>query len=517
MSEGQLASGPSSSIPPRLHLIGISKTFPGVRALDAVELVVAPGQIHALVGENGAGKSTLMNIVAGVYRPDTGSLEMDGAPVAIADENAAARLGIAMIHQEHSLAPRLTVAENIYGGTPLANGFGILDWAAMHRQSAALLRRLDAAIDTHRSVNSLSPAQRQMVEIAKGLTRPLRLLILDEPTAALTLSEAAHLFEVMRSLANSGTAVLYVSHRLGEVFEVASRVTVLKDGRVTGVRAIGEIGPDQLIQLMVGRELSFAPDPRRAAVDADVVLEVEHLVAPPVQDASLTVRAGEIVCLAGLVGAGRTELCEAIFGARAILSGRVEIGGRDLRARVPAEAVRAGIGMVPEERKEAGLFLRMDVVENVAAASLSEFSTAGVISWARLRAATESFATSLRIKTPSVRQKVMFLSGGNQQKVVLARWLLRRPRLLIVDEPTRGVDVGAKAEIYRILRDLAEAGTAILMVSSDLPEVLALAHRIIVMSEGRIAGEISATDADELAILRLAAPKPVTDPIGAVA
>ncbi|MBV9544393.1 MAG: sugar ABC transporter ATP-binding protein [Chloroflexi bacterium] len=490
-----------------LRVEHISKAFPGVQALDDVSLTVQRSEIHALVGENGAGKSTLMNIIAGVYPPDTGTIELDGAQVRIQNEHTASRLGVAMVHQEQSLAPRLSITENIFAGQPLTTRLGLLDWTRMHGRAREVLARLQVELDPRRAVATLSPAQRQMVEIAKALSRSVRLLILDEPTAALTLRESDHLFAVLRDVARSGVSILYVSHRLREVFELASHVTVLKDGRVTGVRRTSEIDVDGLIRLMVGRELSFAPDPRRAAAGAPIVLEVTGLHAPPVVDASLQVRAGEIVCLAGLVGAGRTELCEAIFGARPIVDGHVRLNDKPLAIHGPADAVRAGIGMVPEDRKEAGLFLDMSLEENIASSNLSLFSHFGLLSSRAMRSTAIEFVRSLRIVTPSIRRRVRSLSGGNQQKTLLARWLARRPRLLIVDEPTRGVDVGAKAEIYRILRDLAAGGTALLVVSSELPEVLALAHRIVVMAEGRLTGVIDARTAGEVEVLQLASPR----------
>jgi len=492
---------------PRLRMTGISKTFPGVKALDDVSIEVMPGEIHALVGENGAGKSTLMNLLAGVHQPDSGTIELDGEAVEIPAESAAGAHGVAMVHQEQSLVPRLTIAENIFGGHPPVGRFGSIDRRAMVAQSVEVLGRLGLPVAPDRLVSSLSLAQAQIVEIAKAVTRPLRVLILDEPTASLSPEEGQHLFRVMRALAADGVAIIYVSHRLAEVFEVSQRVTVLKDGKLVGVRNSADVDAEDLIQMMVGRQLSFAQDTRRVAADAPVVLELVDVTAPPIRNASLTVRAGEIVCLAGLVGSGRTELCETIFGARPIRSGEVRLDGKKLRLRHPGDAVQAGIGMVPEDRKLSGLFLEMDLQQNVAAASLRSFDHNGFVSWNDVRTTTERFVSLLNIRTPSVDRKVVYLSGGNQQKVLLARWLVESPRLLIVDEPTRGVDVGTKAEIYRILRELAAAGTALLVVSSDLPEVLALAHRIVTITEGRVSGELDALHADEMAILRLASPR----------
>jgi ABC-type sugar transport system ATPase subunit len=354
-----------------------------------------------------------------------------------------------------------------------------------------------------------------MVEIAKALSLDLRLLILDEPTSSLTISEARHLFRVLRTLSGRGVGIVYVTHRLAEVFEIARRVTVLRDGRVTGIRDIERTSHDELIGLQVGRQLSFEPDPRRVTDDAPVVLAVEELVAPPVTAASFTVRAGEIVCLAGLVGAGRSETCEAIFGLRQRLGGRVAVEGRPIDPRHPLDAMNAGIGMVPEDRKEAGLFLSMSIAANLAVANLDAVSSAGVISDRLISDLAEEYVKRLRIVTPSIEREVRLLSGGNQQKVLLGKWLARKPRVLIVDEPTRGVDVGSKADVYAILRELAAAGTALLLVSSDLPEVLALAHRIVVMSEGRVVGEMDAATADEVRILQLAAPSSAASPVAA--
>jgi ribose transport system ATP-binding protein/rhamnose transport system ATP-binding protein len=501
-----VSAGVAVPSPLRLQVRGVSKSFPGVRALSDVDLDVAPGELHALIGENGAGKSTLMHLIAGVFPLDSGEITLDGAAYLPADEAAAQLAGVAMVYQERSLTPELSVAENVFAGRQPTRRFGIIDEGAMKRRTRELLAELETGIPAETRVGLLSPGQQQMVEIAKALSMDLRLLILDEPTSSLTISEARHLFRVLRTLSARGVGIVYVTHRLVEVFEVASRVTVLRDGRVTGVRRIDETTPAELIQLQVGRELSFEPDSRRVAEDAPIVLEVEDLAAPPVSSVSLRVRAGEIVCLAGLVGAGRTETCEAIFGLRPRLSGRINVDGHVIHPRHAMDAMNAGIGMVPEDRKDAGLFLAMSVAANIAAASLDAVTQAGVISDRLIKERAEEFVKQLRIATPSIDREVRLLSGGNQQKVLLAKWLARKPRVLIVDEPTRGVDVGSKADVYAILRELAASGTALLVVSSDLPEVLALAHRIIVMSEGRVAGELDAAGADEVRILQLAAP-----------
>ncbi len=492
---------------PRLRVDAVSKSFPGVKALDEVSFEVYPGEVHALVGENGAGKSTLMRLIAGVEVPDVGKIYLDGEPLPQIDESQAGKLGIGMVHQERSLVPGLSIAENVFAARQPMTWFGGIDWGKMQSRTRELLHELQTNLDPKMSVEHLSPAQQQLVEIAKALSYQLRLLILDEPTAALTISETEHLFTVIRHLAQQGVAVIYISHRLAEVFQIAQRITVLKDGCVTGERDVNAVTEDDLIRLMVGRELSFTPDTRRISADAPIVLEVEDVAAPPfVKHASLTVRAGEIVCLAGLVGAGRTELCEAIFGSRPRTRGRVLLHGKELVAVHPSDAKAAGIGMVPEDRKDDGLFLEMSLTNNIISTNLDMVSQSGVISRSRSKELAASFVKSLHIATPSVDQLIVNLSGGNQQKVLLAKWFARKPQLLIVDEPTRGVDVGARADIYAVLRDFAAHGTALLVVSSDLLEVLALAHRIVVMAEGCTVGELDAAQASETLILELASP-----------
>jgi len=500
-------AGASQLTRPRLSLQGISKRFPGVVALDDVSFEVAPGEIHAMVGENGAGKSTLMHIVAGVYHPDNGRMAMDGQPYHPDDEKAAQQAGVAIVFQEGSLFPSLSVAENIFAGRQPVVAFGLVDFARMERHTRELLHDLEVDLAPLTLVALLSPGQRQLVEIAKALSQQVQLLILDEPTSSLTIGEARHLFKILRRLAQRGVGIVYVTHRLGEVFEIADRVTVLRDGQVTGVRTIAETSPDELIQLEVGRALSFAPDPAWSLTGAPLVLDVQDLVAPPVRHARLQVRAGEIVCLAGLVGAGRSELCEAIFGIRSLVSGHIHINGVPLKPHHPLDAMRVGVGMVPEDRREAGLFMEMSIAANIAVANMETLSRNGLVDERAVERLAAQSVASLHVATPDVERQVLYLSGGNQQKVLLARWLARQPKLLIVDEPTRGVDVGAKADVYSILRDLAKNGVALLVVSSDLQEVLALAHRIVVMADGHTVGELDPRQADEFSILQLATPR----------
>ena len=443
---------------PRLDLKNLSKTFPGVRALDDVSMSVEPGEIRALLGENGAGKSTLGKIVAGVYSRSRGTVIVDGTELGDFDEKAAGDMGIGIVHQEGSLVPQLSVAENIFAGRQPTTWLGQVDVREMRERARALIAQLGVGIDPALKVAALSPAQTQIVEIAKALSRDLRILILDEPTAALTLTETEKLFDIVRRLARDGVSVIYVSHRLAEIFALCHSVTVLKDGRLAGTRQVKQTSTDELIRLMVGREVHLARSERGHA-NGEFVLEAENVSAPPlVQAASITVRAGEIVCLAGLIGSGRSEFCEAVFGVRRRRGGTIRIGGRPIDPTGPWDAKRAGIGMVPEDRKTSGLFPGMDIVNNIAATVLSKVSSGVNFSEAKAEALARNFVDELRIATPSVRQVVDNLSGGNQQKVLLAKWLAMEPRLLIVDEPTRGVDVGARSEIYRLLQSACRQG-----------------------------------------------------------
>ena len=413
-----------------------------------------------------------------------------------------------MVYQERSLVGALSVAENVYAGRQPVNAIGVIRRGPMYEGARRILADLEVDIDPRTPVAQLSPGQQQMVEIAKGLSHDLKLLILDEPTSSLTINEGRHLFRVIKRLAAQGVAIIYVSHRMAEIFEISDRVTVMKDGRVTGVRETASVTHGELISLMVGRELSFEPDPRRAAPDAAVALEVRDLAAAPVVSASFSLRYGEIVCLAGLLGAGRTEVCEAIFGARPIQSGSVLVEGKRAAART-ARRTRwppASPCCRRTARKAASSWTSRSPPTS-SPRTCRPTRIPACSRRAEMRAVSQKYKNDLRIATPSIDREVRNLSGGNQQKVLLAKWLARHPRILIVDEPTRGVDVGSKADIYRILRDLAASGMALLVVSSDLPEVLALAHRIVVMADGRVAGELDAATATEIAILELAAPK----------
>jgi ABC-type sugar transport system ATPase subunit len=493
---------------------GIHKRFPGVHALKGVHLEVRAGEVHALVGENGAGKTTLMHILAGVYRADEGTIDFNRQQdVVIQDERAAQKLGIAIVFQERSLFSTLSVAENIFAARQPVDRFGRIDRRRLFAGAEELLKQVGLGrIEPQTPLAGLSTAQQQMVEIAKALSLDAKLIIFDEPTAALTGTETRALFEVITRLKQAGVGIIYISHRLEEIFKIADRVTVLKDGVLQGTFPVAQTNTDRLISCMVGREIALHQ--RHAAGAADsrpVMLEVKGLndaeslrhSRPFLHDITFQVRAGEILVLAGLAGAGRTELALSLFGARPRASGEIRVAGQATDIGSPAEAIAAGIGYASEDRKEAGLFPEMSIAQNIVAAKLDAFG-----SWwfddRRGNGVAEEYRRRLRLATPTVSQVVRNLSGGNQQKVVLAKWLLVNPKVLIVDEPTRGIDVGAKTEVHALLREVARNGAAVIVISSDLPEVLAVADRIIVMREGRIAGALKGASASEEAVLRLA-------------
>jgi ABC-type sugar transport system ATPase subunit len=500
----------SASATPSLLLEarGIVKSFPGVRALNGVDFEVRPGEVHALLGENGAGKSTLMHILAGVFAPDQGSLYLRGQLVSFANPRAAQTAGIAMVFQERSLAGPLSVAENVFFGRQPVARWGAIDRARLLEGTLEVLAELDVDLDPKTIVEDLSPAEQQMVEIAKAISIQARLLVLDEPTSTLTESETTSLFRVINRLRERGAGIVYISHRMAEVFRICDRITVLRDGEYQGTFARGEVTEEQLISRMVGREFRVRPaEGTRMFSSTRPALEVRGLSdSPLLRQISFQAHAGEITALAGLAGSGRTELAMAVFGARPITSGRVLIQGHPVAVRSPRDAIRAGIGYLPEDRKDAGLFLDLSVAANFGVAALDRFGCW----WLGDQSMEEqSVATAARLRLSNSRARsVQELSGGNQQKVMVARWLLVRPPIFIVDEPTRGIDIGAKMEIHQLLRELAEEGVAIILISSELPEVLSLADRILVMREGCLAGEIPRAEATEESILRLAALPP---------
>jgi ribose transport system ATP-binding protein len=496
---------PSSA--PLLTMHDIVKTFPGVRALDGVSFDVIAGEVHALVGENGAGKSTLMKILAGAQPADSGEIVVDGTVVAIDGPKAAERLGIGMIYQEFNLVPDLGVIENIVLGVEPRRGI-FLDRAGAASSAARVLGELGIVLPLDRPARRLSVAQQQLVEIAKCLTRKARLIVMDEPTAALTDRETDALFALIATLKAQGVAFVYISHRLEELPRIADRVTVLRDGRAIETRPIAAMPQEDLIRLMVGRALeSHFPELPPVASDAPVVLHVRDLVSDgtvPIHDVAFDVHAGEIVGLAGLVGAGRTDIVRAIAGADVPRSGEVAVDGTRVVVRSPADAIRAGIALITEDRKGQGLVLGMTVRENTTLAHLNAFARGPFIDRSAETATTNQEIAELRIRTPSSEQTVRNLSGGNQQKVVLSKWLIGHARVFLFDEPTRGIDVGAKAEIYTLMVELLRAGAAIVMVSSELPEVLGMSHRVLVVRGGTISAEFARADATPQKVIAVA-------------
>ena len=490
---------------PFLEMRGISKAYPGVQALDDVSFDVRAGEVHALVGENGAGKSTFVKILAGAVRADVGELRIQGKPVTIVSPRQAEALGIVVIYQEFNLVPYLSVAENIMLGREPTRGLGV-DWKALRARAAEVLARLGVELPLTTEVRRLSVAQQQMVEIAKALSTSARVIFMDEPSAALTENEVLKLFAVIRALRRDGVAIVYISHRLEEVFQIADRITVFRDGRLVKTDVAANFTPDDVIRLMVGRSLAahfpvLPPDrPHERPL-----LSVRNLTMPDrIENVSLDVYPGEIVGLAGLVGSGRTSLLRGIFGADPYTSGTVELDGQPLPKRGPHESIADGLALVTEDRKNQGLVLGMSVRENVTLPHLELFSHLGRVDRGREARAVGKLADELHIRTPTLEQLVRNLSGGNQQKVVLAKWLLKSAKVICFDEPTRGIDVGAKAEIYELMVQLAQSGTGILMASSELPEVLGMSMRIGVMHNGRLVHVFNRGEATQEAIIRYA-------------
>jgi rhamnose transport system ATP-binding protein len=495
---------------PALALKDVSKSFPGVRALNDVSFDVMPGEVHALLGENGAGKSTLIKIVSGVYPPTSGEMHVHGKPVQFAHPREAQAHGIATIYQEFSLYPELTVAENIFAGNmPRTFGGLALDWAAAERKAAGVLESLDATdLNVRARVGTLSVGNRQRVEIAKALSRQAQILILDEPTAVLTQHDTDRLYGIIHRLRAQKVALVYISHRLNEIFALADRVTVLRDGKFIGVKKAAETNEGELIRMMVGRALELEPTPHLAnpAPAGKVVLRVRNLCRRPLlRDASLEVRAGEIVGLAGLVGSGRSELAQAVFGVAPPEAGTIEIDSKPVKIARPEEAIELGIAYAPEDRQRQGLVVAMTVAENIGLTRIWQLMRGPFLDFDAEELLAEQYIEALRIKTPTSHQVARNLSGGNQQKIVLGKWLATKPRLLIVDEPTRGIDVGARAEIHRLLDRLSrEEKMAILVISSDLPEVLRLSDRVCVMREGCLVAEWARNKATQENVLAAA-------------
>ncbi len=489
-----------------LEMCHMSKAFPGVQALKDVSLSVRRGEVHALVGENGAGKSTLMKILAGALAADAGEILIDGQKVEIIDPITALNLGISMIYQELNLVPSISVAENIFlGQLPAALNWGHLDWNALNIAADELLQHLHVDVSPRAMVRHLSVAKKQMVEIAKALSTKAKIIIMDEPTSALTLAETQNLFDIIRNLKARGVAVIFITHRLVEIFAIADRVTVMRDGQHIATRDIREVDEPAIVAMMVGRELTTL-FPKVEAHLGDVVLEVRNLTkAGLLSDINLHVRSGEIVGLAGLVGAGRTDLAKAIFGIAPADSGEILVGGVPRTIGSPQDAIQLGLGFVPEDRKEEALVLPRPVRDNITLTIIDKLSWLGFSVRARQeQQLVSSYIENLGIKTPGSMQLVRNLSGGNQQKVIIARWLAAQPKVLIMDEPTRGIDVGAKAEIHALMGKLAQQGVGILMISSELPEILGVSDRVVVMHQGRITGEFLRSQVTQEAIMKAA-------------
>ena len=488
---------------PILEMRNISKAFAGVQALKEVSFACQPGAVHALVGENGAGKSTLMKILAGAYQPDSGEIVYRGQHYSQMTTREAQANGIAIIHQELNLLPYMTVAENIFLGREPLTGLGLVDTRRMNADADALLRRLGVVMDVRQQVGELTVARQQMVEIAKALSQQVQLIVMDEPSAILAGHELEMLFEIIASLVQQDVTVIYISHRLDEVFQIAARVTVMKDGRVVGTKEIGELTRPELVQMMVGRSLDEV-FPKAVAARGAPVLVAERLTNATVRDASLTLYAGEILGVAGMVGSGRTELARALFGADPLQAGTLHLNGQRVRFSGPVDAVKHGVALVPEDRKTQGLFMELPIRANLTLTILDRITRALTIQKRLETDAVQQARQDMSIVMASDSQEVQFLSGGNQQKVVLAKWLATEPAVVILDEPTRGIDVGAKFEIYQLMRRLTERGVAILMISSELPEILGMSDRIVVMHDGALVGEFARADATEEKIIQLA-------------
>lgn len=487
-----------------LELRNIRKAYPGVVALDDVSFALNPGEVHCLVGENGAGKSTLMKILAGAIRKDAGAIVIEGVGADIRTPLDAQRHGIGMIYQEFKLVPELTVAGNIFlGREPRTAALRLIDRTAMNERARAILAQLGEEIDPVEKIAHLTVAKRQVVEIAKSLSRNVRILAMDEPSAVLTGRELTNLFAIIRKLKNEGVGIIYISHRMEELFDIGDRVTILRDGRVVTTVPVAETDRASVIRWMVGRSLD-REYPKAQLTPGDELLRVDHLSGGVVSDVSLSLCRGEILGLAGLVGSGRTELARLIFGADPKSSGSIHCSGKEISPRSPREAIDLGIGLLTEDRNKYGLILQMSVGSNITLANLDSLTRGPFISTAEERRVVRTFVDDLRIKTPDADRSVDQLSGGNRQKVVLARWLFTHSRILIFDEPTAGIDVGARYEIYRLMNSLAAEGVGIIMISSDLPEILGMCHRIAVMWEGRLAGILSGSEATQEKIMSLA-------------
>jgi len=486
-----------------LHMEGISKQFPGVRALSNVQLRTRKGTVHALMGENGAGKSTLMKCLIGIYAPDSGTITFKGERLHVTNTHYALSKGISMIHQELSPIPQMSVAENIYLGREPTTWYGLVDMRKMNRMTTELLNRLRIKIRPTAKMSELSIANTQLVEIAKAVSYDSDLIIMDEPTSAIMEAEVEGLFEIIRSLKAQGRAIIYISHKMDEIFKITDEVTVFRDGQYIGTDATAGLTHGMLIEKMVGRTLTDMFHKETVDVGS-VFLDVQNLSGKGFRNVSFQVRRGEILGISGLIGAGRTELMEGVFGVTRPHGGTIKVNGKEITIRSPADAIRCGMALLTEDRKLSGLYLNASVRENMFIANIKNYLLGPFIRFRKIEKDCATMRDLMRIKTPSLMQIVKYLSGGNQQKVLISRWLLTEPDLLILDEPTRGIDVGAKSEIYRLMTEFVRSGKAIIMISSELPEILGMSDRIMVMHEGDKAGELSRADATQEKILHLA-------------
>lgn len=487
-----------------LRIENISKSFPGVEALKNINISIEKGEVHAIVGENGAGKSTLMHIIAGVYKSDEGKIILNGEELRLRDEIDAQKAGIGIVFQERSLVENLSIAENIFVTRQPVNKLGLVDKKTMVLKAEELLEKVGLKINPLTSLSRLTPVVKQLVEIAKALSLNPQILILDEPTATISEREVGILFSLIEQLKNRGISIIYISHRLQEIFGICDRVSVLKDGIYQGTKKVSEVSLEEIIRMMVGREiLNIYED--RENIEKEIVLEVKNLSSKAFKNISFELKKKEIFGISGLIGAGRSELALALFGLDNNASGEIYVKGRKVSFKIPGEAIKSGIGYLTEDRKESGIFLGLQVTDNIFSSNLERVTKFGVVNDSKLNKLSKEFVDKLKIATPSLKQKALNLSGGNQQKLLLARWLLKNPDILIVDEPTRGVDVGVKSEIYQLLRKIANGGTSIIVISSELPEILTLCDRIMVMWQGRKTGELTHLEANEEKLMKLCA------------
>ena len=487
-----------------LRLTKICKSFPGVNALTNVDLTIKKGEVHALVGENGAGKSTLMKTISGAYKKDKGTIWLDGREVEVTSPKQSELMGISIIYQELNLIERISVAENVFMGRYPLKG-GIVQWGKMYKEAQALFDEFDLKIDARRLVRSLTMAQKQMVEIIKAVSINAKVIIMDEPTSSLSTKETESLFRIISKLKANGVSIVFITHRLDEIFEICDRVTVLRDGCYVGDRDVNDITKSELISMMIGRELT-KQYPERTNAIGDVVLEAKNLTdgGKNVHDVSFAVRKGEVLGFYGLVGAGRTETMRMIFGIDKKVSGKILLNGTEVILKNPRDAIKHGIGFITENRRDEGLFLRSTIRVNTVMVALRKILKYGFISYKKEKEVSEEYVAKLRTATPSINQKAMFLSGGNQQKVVLSKWLFSDSKIIIFDEPTRGIDVGARREIYQLINDLVGNGCTVVVVSSDLEEIIGISDRILVMYEGNIAGEVMKKDFSQNLITKYA-------------